>query len=97
MVDLTVVLTAKDSSSLPTLRDLLRQQATLSREEPGCLRFEVYESTSVPNSFILIERWESQQALDVHRTAHGFTTIYAPRVLPLVDRVAHVCQSLEGT
>lgn len=94
MVDLTVVLTARDSSSLPELRELLLLQAQLSREEPGCLRFEVYESQSVPGTFILIERWESQQALDVHRTAKGFTTVYAPRVLPLVDRVPHVCQSL---
>lgn len=94
MVDLTVVLTAKDSSSLPELRELLQLQAQLSLQEPGCLRFEVYESRSVPGTFILNERWESQQALDVHRTATGFTTVYAPRVLPLVDRVPHVCERL---
>lgn len=95
MVDLTVLLTAKDSASMPQLRELLKRQAQLSREEPGCVRFEAYESQSVPNTFILIERWESQQALDVHRTAHAFTTIYAPNVIPLVDRVPHVCQSIE--
>ena len=95
MIDLTVVLTANDSSSVPLLRDLLKQQATLSRLEPGCVRFEVYESSTVPDTFILIERWESQQALDVHRTALGFTTVYAPRVLPLVNRVAHVCRSID--
>lgn len=95
MVDLTVVLTARESSSVPELRELLLQQARLSREEPGCVRFEVYESTSVPDTFILIERWESQQALDVHRTATGFTTVYAPRVLPLVDRIPYVCRQLD--
>lgn len=96
MVDLTVILTARESSSMPELREALLLQAKLSREEPGCIRFEVYESTSVPDTFILIERWESQQALDVHRTAKGFTTVYAPRVLPLVDRIPHVCRSLES-
>lgn len=95
MINLTVILTAKTSDSLDEIRDLLRQQAQLSRQEPGCLRFEIYESESESNTFILIEQWESQDALDVHRTAQGFTTIYQPRVLPLVDRVPHVCRSLD--
>ncbi|MCA9062474.1 MAG: antibiotic biosynthesis monooxygenase, partial [Planctomycetaceae bacterium] len=68
----------------------LVKQAELSRAEPGCLRFEAYESATVPQTFILVERWQDQAALDEHRKAEGFTTIYAPQVLPLVDRVAHV-------
>jgi quinol monooxygenase YgiN len=97
MIDLTVILTAKDSAHLAELRSLLAQQVQLSRAEPGCVRFEAYESGSVPGTFILIERWESQAALDEHRKATGFTTIYAPKVLPLVDRVPHVCTVLAGT
>ena len=97
MIDLTVVLSAKDLQSVAELRRLLATQAQLSRQEPGCVRFEAFESQSVPGTFILIERWESQAALDVHRTAKGFTTVYAPKVLPLVDRVAHVCHVLTGT
>lgn len=97
MIDLTVVLTARDISNVPKLRELLKIQTNLSRKEPGCLRFEAFESQTVPGTFILIERWESQAALDVHRTAEGFTTVYAPQVIPLVDRVAHVCSVLPGT
>lgn len=97
MIDLTVVLAARDISSVPQLRELLAMQVNLSRQEPGCVRFEAFESQSVPGTFILIERWESQAALDTHRTAKGFTTVYAPQVLPLVDRVAHVCTVLQGT
>ena len=97
MIDLTVVLSAKDAASIPELRRLLALQVNLSRQEPGCIRFEAFESQSVAGTFILIERWESQAALDVHRTAEGFTTVYGPQVLPLVERVAHVCNSLPGT
>ena len=97
MIDLTVVLTAKDLASVGELRSLLASQVLLSRAEPGCIRFEAFESNSVPGTFILIERWESQAALDEHRKAKGFTTIYAPKVLPLVDRVPHVCSVLPGT
>ena len=97
MIDLTVVLSAKDLNCVPQLRELLAMQVNLSRQESGCVRFEAFESQTVSGTFILIERWESQAALDTHRTAHGFTTIYVPQVLPLVDRVAHVCRVLEGT
>jgi quinol monooxygenase YgiN len=97
MVDITVILTAKDPASLPELRELLTAHVLLSRGEPGCVRFEAYESQSVSGAFVLIERWESQSDLDVHRTATGFTTIYAPKVLPLVDRVPHICSVLPGT
>ncbi|MCX7388110.1 MAG: putative quinol monooxygenase [Planctomycetales bacterium] len=97
MIDITVVLCAKDINSVPQLRELLAMQMNLSRQEPGCVRFEAFESKTVLGTFILIEQWESQAALDTHRTAKGFTTVYAPQVLPLVDRVAHVCQPLQGT
>ena len=97
MIDLTVILTAKDPAHMAELRSLLAQQVQLSRAEPGCIRFEAFESGSVSGTFILIERWESQAALDEHRKATGFTTIYAPKVIPLVDRVPHVCTVLAGT
>ena len=42
MVDLTVVLSAKDQASLPELRRLLAMQVNLSRDEPGCIRFEAF-------------------------------------------------------
>lgn len=97
MIDLTVILTTRDKDDVSTLRELLAMQVNLSRQEPGCLRFEAFESQTLPGTFILIERWESQAALDLHRTALGFTTIYAPKVIPLVDRQAHVCEVLAGT
>lgn len=97
MIDITVVLTAKDPANIPELRDHLATHVNLSRAEPGCIRFEAYESKSVSGTFILIERWESESALELHRTALGFTTIYGPRVLPLVDRVPHICQVLPGS
>lgn len=93
-IDLIVVLKAHQPSSMPRLRELLHEQARLSRLESGCLRFEVYESTTVADTFILVERWESQEALDAHRKATGFVTIYQPLVLPLVERTPHVCRPL---
>jgi len=38
----------------------------LSRQDPGCLQFELFQSTSNPDKFTLIELWETQAALDNH-------------------------------
>ncbi len=89
MICLHVLLKVKNAADVPAVRDLLREQGRLSRAEPGCLRFEVYQSQNDETRFILGERWESQAALDEHRKATAYTTIYQPRVLPLVDREPH--------
>jgi quinol monooxygenase YgiN len=89
MICLNIWLTVKDSAHIEQVRALLAEQGRLSRQEPGCLRFEVYHSQSDPRVFTLCERWESQPALDKHREAKAYTTVYKPQVLPLVDRVPH--------
>ena len=94
MICVNVILTAGEDA-IDEIRDLLAEQGRLSRDEPGCLRFEVYHSQSDRQVFILNERWESQEALDVHRTAKAYTEIYQPQVLPRATRVSHVCTLVE--
>jgi quinol monooxygenase YgiN len=89
MLYLNIWLTVKEPAHIAEVAGLLAEQARLSRQEPGCLRFEVYQSNNDPARFLLCERWESQDALDVHRTAHAYTTVYQPKVLPLVNREPH--------
>ena len=89
MIYVNVLLTVKDESDVRTVRELLAQQSTLSREEPGCARFEVYHSQSDARLFMLVERWETEADLERHREAKAFLEIYVPKVLPLVDRVPH--------
>ncbi len=89
MIHLNVILTVKEERHIGEVRSLLADQGRLAREEPGCVRFEVYHSRENERVFILHEWWESEEALDVHRKARAFTEIYTPRVLPLVERVPH--------
>ena len=95
MIYVNVLLTVKQNNNIETVRDLLRQQAALSREEPGCNRFEVYQSRAEPRLFTLIERWDSTPDLEQHREAAAFREIYEPLVLPLVDRVPHPSDLIE--
>jgi quinol monooxygenase YgiN len=82
-------LTVKEAADVPDIRELLREQGRLSRAEPGCERFEVYQSSNDSQTFLLVERWADQAALDAHRLATAYTTIYVPQVLPKVNRVPH--------
>jgi hypothetical protein len=45
---------------------------------------------------MLNEWWESQAALDQHRTAEAYTTIYKPQIMPHVDRDGHPCDLVSG-
>ena len=95
MLYLNVWLTVTEKEQVPTVRSLLAEAAKLSRQEPGCVRFEVYQSKADESKFLLSERWESPDALNVHRTGVAYTTIYQPRVLPLVTREGHPCALVE--
>lgn len=89
MICLNVILTVKNEADISQVKDLLVQQSEMTLKEPGCIRFEVYHSESDPQIFILNERWESAESLDVHRNAEACSTIYFPKVVPLCDRVPH--------
>jgi quinol monooxygenase YgiN len=90
-----IILTVKDEGDIVEIRSLLAEQRRQSLLEPGCERFEVYQSQADAKVFILVERWASQQALDDHRLAKAYNEIYKPKVLPRVDRVPHLSTLVE--
>ncbi|HEV3415268.1 MAG TPA: putative quinol monooxygenase [Pirellulales bacterium] len=96
MLFLNVWLTVKNKDDVDQVRRLLTEAAESSRQEPGCLRFEVYQSQNDAAKFLLHERWESQEALARHRTAQAYTTIYQPKVMPLIDREGHPSDLVSG-
>jgi quinol monooxygenase YgiN len=95
MLRMIIVLTVNEEADVAEVRGLLAEQGRLSRQEPGCRRFEVYHSQSDPKVFVLCEWWDSQETLDVHRTARAYTEIYQPKVLPRVSRVPHISTLVE--
>jgi quinol monooxygenase YgiN len=45
--------------------------AGASRQEPGCISYRLYEDTEIDNEFVIVEEWESSEALQQHfATAH---------------------------
>lgn len=97
MIYNNVVLTVNDAAHVAQVRALLAELAERSRAEPGCVRFDVFQGQSESRWFLLVERWESQAALDQHRLASAFRDLYQPKVLPLVQRTPYACDLVSGT
>lgn len=95
MFCVNVILTVQNVTDTEEIRGHLAELGKLSREEPGCLRFEVYHSQSEPQVFLLCERWESEAAWQAHRNERAFCEIYQPLVLPRVTRVPHISTLVE--
>lgn len=49
------------------------------RAEKGNLRYEYYHSFDDPETILLIDSWEDQQALDIHHASPMMATIAALR------------------
>jgi quinol monooxygenase YgiN len=90
MYCMNVWLTVRSPHEVDTVQGLLAEAAELSREEPGCMRFEVYHSQSDVTRFLLIEQWESKDTWEHHRIGGAFPDICRPHVLPLVDCEPHI-------
>lgn len=41
-----------------------------SREDEGCLSFAVFESSTEPNHFIVLEEWYDRASLDAHEASN---------------------------
>ncbi|MEU1114825.1 putative quinol monooxygenase [Streptomyces sp. NPDC005866] len=58
----------------PQFLTAVEEDATCSvRDEPGCLRFEAFQSTTDPDTYHLVEVYRDEQAV----AAHGETAHYA--------------------
>ena len=94
MIHNNVILRAKRSEDIEEISSLLTVQAKVSLTEEGCKRFEVYQSETDAQTFILVEWWASQEDLDRHKSAKQFVEIYVPKVIPLVERFPHPSKRL---
>ena len=59
----------------PDAADIVRPAArafmTATRTEDGCTAYQFYEDFDVPGSYIVVEQWRDQAALDAHgESAH---------------------------
>ena len=60
------------ANSIDNLKQLLTELIEPSRAEPGCVKYELYQCEEQSERFIIIESWESAEALNAHKSTPHF-------------------------
>lgn len=61
------------------LRAHLLSLSAPTRAEPGCLRYDLYQSSVTPHEFMRLEVWESLAALEAHKKTPHLAASFAKR------------------
>ncbi|GAK45211.1 antibiotic biosynthesis monooxygenase [Tepidicaulis marinus] len=51
-------------------------QSKVKANEPGCLQYDLCKSKSNPQTFVIMEQYESQEALDAHGKSDYFKAAF---------------------
>jgi quinol monooxygenase YgiN len=65
------------------LRAALTGLLAPTRQEPGCLNYDLHQSVQEPAKFLFHENWTDQAALDAH--------LKSPHIQKLLPRVDELC------
>lgn len=64
-LDVVAVITAKPGSEA-IVEAALRELAAESKDDHGCVSYDLYVSESAPGTFVTLEKWQSQEDIDAH-------------------------------
>ena len=65
------------------VRELLRGLVEPTRNESGCISYELLQNTKDPTDFTFVEEWESEAALESHAASDHLKAI-GPKLQPVV-------------
>lgn len=85
-----------DAADPARLQEVLARYVVLSRNHPGCRNIDLALSSTVPNRFVVVQKWESPEAQRAHfdsdemvemaQSCTGLLT--APPAIDLLDPIS---------
>ena len=66
VVDLTMVTMTFDAVDPAALQGVLARYVVVSRGHPGCRNIDLALSTTQPERFVIVQKWESPEAARAH-------------------------------
>jgi len=63
---------------------LVERLVDAARTEPGNLAFEAFRSIRHPETYVLLERYASHEAVSAHRSSPHFREIVLEQIVPLL-------------
>ena len=55
--------------SIEELKTLLKTMVQASKDEEGCLLYDIFQVKQIPAKFIVVESWLNEAALDGHKNS----------------------------
>ena len=62
-------------SELEKVNNLYSELVQMTRQEDGCISYELFQDINNKNLLIIVEEWESESHLDAHKKTEHFTRI----------------------
>jgi quinol monooxygenase YgiN len=66
------------------VQSVLQEVLEPTRQEPGCLRFDLFRSTGTPTTFNLYEIFSERASIDARRLTHHYQA-YRAKIEPLLE------------
>ena len=82
MIRLNAIFELKDDVSVDQLTAITNELVEKSRQDEGCLGYDLFQSTTKPQVFMFCESWENDACLEKHSNAPHFTSA-VPQIGPL--------------
>ncbi|OLP18160.1 hypothetical protein BST81_14180 [Leptolyngbya sp. 'hensonii'] len=86
----TITVTARFKIK-PGLEGMLRRELdtvmALTRNETGCISYNLHQSDSDPLQFLMLEQWVSQEALDEHLQMPYIKSLFVKAAMLLAEPV----------
>ncbi len=55
--------------------ELVKPLIRASNEEAGCIKYELHKALNMDNTYMMVEEWKDQAAIDFHNQTEHFTSI----------------------
>lgn len=85
MIRLNVSIIVETSENCHHLYDTAIELVEFSLRDKGCIDYDLYQSKTNNDRFMIIETWESKEALDAHMASDHFK-----RLAPELEKYANV-------
>ena len=69
------------------LFDLLKKIVSPTHQEKGCMKYGLHRSIEAPDTFVMIEKWETIESLQNHLKAPHITSAFA-RQAELIENIS---------
>lgn len=94
VVRLNVFYTLNDAANADAAKAIADSLVAASRNDSGCISYDMFESTTLPGEYIIVETWENDSLLDVHSRAPHFEK-YVPLLRDLGTMATQRCLIIE--